>query len=73
VKSPYAAWFTFQPKSLAAHASDLRLHRGDLPVWLLLCPRDYLSTYMKIGTIVLLVVGVAVVHPKLLMLRSRPS
>ncbi|HEU5310148.1 MAG TPA: carbon starvation CstA family protein, partial [Candidatus Eisenbacteria bacterium] len=38
-----------------------------LPVWLLLCPRDYLSTYMKIGTIVLLVVGVAIVHPKLLM------
>jgi carbon starvation protein len=28
-----------------------------LPVWLLLCPRDYLSTYMKIGTIALLVVG----------------
>ncbi|HKQ19135.1 MAG TPA: carbon starvation CstA family protein, partial [Candidatus Eisenbacteria bacterium] len=37
------------------------------PVWLLLCPRDYLSTYMKIGTIVLLVVGVAIVHPRLQM------
>ncbi len=30
-----------------------------LPVWMLLCPRDYLSSYMKIGTIALLVVGVS--------------
>ncbi len=29
-----------------------------LPVWLLLCPRDYLSSFLKIGTIALLVVGV---------------
>ena len=34
-----------------------------LPVWMLLCPRDYLSSYMKIGTIALLVVGVIVVNP----------
>jgi len=34
-----------------------------LPVWLLLEPRDYLSTYVKLGTIALLVVGVFVVHP----------
>ena len=34
-----------------------------LPVWMLLCPRDYLSSYMKIGTIGLLVVGVIVVNP----------
>jgi len=38
-----------------------------LPVWMLLCPRDYLSSYMKIGTIGLLAVGVAVVHPMLRM------
>ena len=36
-----------------------------LPVWLLLCPRDYLSSFMKIGTIALLVVGVALVNPTL--------
>ena len=29
-----------------------------LPVWMLLCPRDYLSTYLKIGTVVMLVVGI---------------
>ena len=34
-----------------------------LPVWFLLEPRDYLSTYMKLGTIALLIVGVFVVHP----------
>lgn len=34
-----------------------------LPVWMLLCPRDYLSSYMKIGTILLLVVGIMIVNP----------
>src|SRR6478752_7353767 len=38
-----------------------------LPVWMLLCPRDYLSSYMKIGTIVLLVVGVIIVNPRIQM------
>jgi carbon starvation protein len=38
-----------------------------LPVWMLLCPRDYLSSYMKIGTIALLVVGIIVVNPKIQM------
>jgi carbon starvation protein len=36
-----------------------------LPVWLLLCPRDYLSSFLKIGTIALLVIGVIVANPKL--------
>ncbi len=36
-----------------------------LPVWLLLCPRDYLSSYMKLGTIAFLVIGVLIVHPDL--------
>lgn len=34
-----------------------------LPVWLLLTPRDYLSTFMKVGTIVVLAVGIVVVRP----------
>lgn len=38
-----------------------------LPVWVLLCPRDYLSTYLKIGTIAMLVVGIFIVHPALQM------
>ncbi|MDD5044223.1 MAG: carbon starvation protein A [Candidatus Omnitrophica bacterium] len=36
-----------------------------LPVWLLLCPRDYLSSYMKIGTILLLILGIFVVNPRI--------
>ena len=36
-----------------------------LPVWLLLCPRDYLSSFLKIGTIGLLVIGVIVANPQL--------
>jgi carbon starvation protein len=38
-----------------------------LPVWMLLCPRDYLSTYMKIGTIFLLAVGVISIAPEIQM------
>jgi len=36
-----------------------------LPVWLLLCPRDYLSSFLKIGTIGLLIVGVLLANPPL--------
>jgi carbon starvation protein len=67
VQSPIAGWFTLTPKSLAFILPVYGFLAATLPVWLLLCPRDYLSTYMKIGTILLLVVGVAIVHPKLLM------
>jgi len=38
-----------------------------LPVWLLLCPRDYLSTYLKLGTIGALAIGIFIVHPDLQM------
>ena len=36
-----------------------------LPVWLLLCPRDYLSSYMKIGTILMLILGIFIVNPQI--------
>ena len=35
-----------------------------LPVWLLLAPRDYLSTFVKLGTIFVLVVGIFAVRPR---------
>jgi carbon starvation protein len=38
-----------------------------LPVWLLLAPRDYLSTYLKLGVVVLLAVAIVVIHPELRM------
>ena len=40
---------------------------ASLPVWLMLAPRDYLSTFLKIGTIVALAVGIYYVAPKLAM------
>ncbi|HEU4723733.1 MAG TPA: carbon starvation CstA family protein, partial [Candidatus Eisenbacteria bacterium] len=67
LSSPYAAWFRLSPAALNWILPIYGLVAATLPVWLLLCPRDYLSTYMKIGTIVLLVVGVAIVHPTLQM------
>ncbi len=36
-----------------------------LPVWVLLCPRDYLSTFVRIGTMFLLAIGVIIVMPKI--------
>src|SRR5205814_7650993 len=36
-----------------------------LPVWLLLCPRDYISSFLKVGTIALLVIGTFVANPAL--------
>jgi carbon starvation protein len=38
-----------------------------LPVWVLMCPRDYLSSYLKIGVIAVLAVGIVVAHPTLKM------
>ena len=36
-----------------------------LPVWLLLAPRDYLSTFMKLGTVILLALAIVILHPSL--------
>ena len=38
-----------------------------LPVWVLMCPRDYLSSYMKVGVIAVLIVGIMIAHPELKM------
>ena len=43
-----------------------------LPVWVLMCPRDYLSSYMKIGVMVVLALGIFLVHPTLQMPATTP-
>jgi carbon starvation protein len=43
-----------------------------LPVWVLMCPRDYLSSYMKIGVMVVLAVGIFAAHPTLKMPATTP-
>ncbi len=65
--SPVAAWFTFSHQGITLLIAAYGLIASVLPVWLLLCPRDYLSSYMKLGTIAVLVVGVLIVNPALKM------
>jgi len=60
-------WFTLSREGIIIAIAAYGFVASVLPVWLLLCPRDYLSSYLKIGTIIALVVGVLVVHPYLKM------
>ncbi|MBY6680790.1 MULTISPECIES: carbon starvation CstA family protein [unclassified Rhodococcus (in: high G+C Gram-positive bacteria)] len=62
-----ADWFTLSKVTVAWLLIAYGLAASILPVWLLLAPRDYLSTFMKIGTIVLLAVGILIARPVLQM------
>jgi carbon starvation protein len=55
--------FTLSPETLALCLVAYGFIASVLPVWMLLAPRDYLSTFMKIGTIALLAVGIVVTLP----------
>ena len=65
--SPMRAWFLYPEKGIAAGVMVYGFVAAVLPVWLLLAPRDYLSSFMKIGAIGLLAIGVILVNPKLQM------
>jgi carbon starvation protein len=67
--SPYAAAWTFTPNQLTLALIVYGFVASVLPVWVLLAPRDYLSTFMKIGTIALLAVGIALTLPPMHMPR----
>ncbi|MGN7780102.1 carbon starvation CstA family protein [Mycolicibacterium sp. 22603] len=56
-------WFTLSKVTLSWCIIIYGLAASVLPVWLLLAPRDYLSTFMKVGTIALLAVGILVARP----------
>ncbi|MGZ4787620.1 MAG: carbon starvation CstA family protein [Terriglobales bacterium] len=58
-----AGALTFTPHEITIMMAIYGFVASVLPVWLLLEPRDYLSTYVKLGTIAILVVGVFIVHP----------
>src|SRR5918911_332084 len=64
-ESSWAHSFTFSRGYITLMMAAYGFIASVLPVWLLLCPRDYLSSYLKIGTILFLIVGVIVVHPNL--------
>ncbi|HVN45391.1 MAG TPA: carbon starvation CstA family protein [Steroidobacteraceae bacterium] len=62
-----AHYFTLSGPALALLIIGYGFVASVLPVWLLLAPRDYLSTFLKVGTVALLAVGVLIVHPQLQM------
>ena len=65
--SSFATWFTFSKKQVSVLLPLYGFCAAAIPVWLLLAPRDYLSTFMKIGVIAALVIGMFFVNPSLKM------
>jgi carbon starvation protein len=60
-----APWFTLTAPTLAVVIIIYGFCASALPVWLLLAPRDYLSTFVKLGTIGLLALGIIALRPTL--------
>lgn len=65
--SPFASWFSYKHHSLTILLAGYGFLASVLPVWLLLSPRDYLSSIMKIGVVAMLAIGIIVVAPNLKM------
>jgi len=65
--SQFAGWFTFDHKTLTIIIAVYGFFASVLPVWLLLSPRDYLSSIMKISVIGLLAIGLIIVAPEIRM------
>ncbi len=63
----WAASFTYDGKALAWMLIAYGFCASVIPVWLLLAPRDYLSTFLKIGTVLLLALGIVFAMPELKM------
>ncbi|MGW7198003.1 carbon starvation CstA family protein [Streptomyces chryseus] len=66
-ESSWADTFTLEPGTLVVWMIVYGFLASVLPVWLLLAPRDYLSTFMKVGTIGLLALGVFIALPTMKM------
>ncbi len=66
-QSTHAAAFTFAGTTLAILIIVYGFAASALPVWLLLAPRDYLSTFVKLGTVAILALGIVLVRPTLQM------
>lgn len=63
--SAYAWWFQYEATTLTLMIIIYGFVAAVLPVWLLLAPRDYLSTFLKIGTIIALAIGIVIFRPML--------
>jgi carbon starvation protein len=64
-ESSLGVYFRLTPHQITLAMCAYALAASLMPMWMLLTPRGYLSTYMKIGTIILLAVGVIIVNPEL--------
>jgi carbon starvation protein len=64
-QSSWGSYLSFSGHQITLILMVYGLVASSLPVWLLLEPRDYLATYMKLGTIAFLCIGIFAVHPKL--------
>jgi len=60
-----SSWFTFSGPQIAIMVILYGFAASVLPVWLLLAPRDYLSTFIKIGTVIALAAGIIVLRPEI--------
>ncbi|HZQ23187.1 MAG TPA: carbon starvation CstA family protein [Terriglobales bacterium] len=65
--SSYASYFTYGGMALAWMVIIYGFFASVLPVWMLLAPRDYLSTFVKLGTILVLALGILAAHPQMLL------
>ena len=63
----FGDWFNLGAPQLAVWIIGYGFLASVLPIWLLLAPRDYLSAFIKIGTIVALAIGIVALHPMTLM------
>ncbi|MEI6276912.1 MAG: carbon starvation protein A [Prolixibacteraceae bacterium] len=70
--SAIADWFTYDKPTLTILLALYGLLASVLPVWLLLSPRDYLSSIMKLGVIAMLAIGIVVVAPTIKMPNFTP-
>jgi carbon starvation protein len=65
--SPLAQYFDMSQKEVIVAIMAYGFIASVLPVWILLCPRDYLSSFLKIGTVAAIVLGVVFVNPTMQM------
>jgi carbon starvation protein len=63
----WAHYLSLDEKTMSVALAAYGFLAAALPVWLLLLPRDYLSTYMKLGVIFALAIGILIVHPEIKM------
>jgi carbon starvation protein len=71
-ESSFGNYLLFSPKTLSVMLPIYACIASVLPVWVLMCPRDYLSSYMKIGVMVVLAAGLILAHPQLKMPATTP-